>query len=68
MTQFRIAPPTGLRTANIREEASTASRIVVALERGQIVNIDPDRTQDGDWLPVLFARGWVHSSVVEAIE
>lgn len=67
-TQWRITPPSGIKTANVREEASTGSRVVAALADGTIVHVDSERTPDGDWLPVLFARGWVHRSVVEAID
>jgi hypothetical protein len=40
---------------------------VVALQRGQVVSDDPERTAGGDWLPVKF-RGWMHKSILEVID
>ena len=67
-TLYRINPPTGVKAANVREEASTSSRVVITLERGQLLTTDPDRTQDGEWLPVVFVRGWVHTSIVSVLD
>ena len=59
----------------MRDEPSTKARIVTTLDNGVILHVDPDRTQDGEWLPVLLVkdgypletrRAWTHSSVVEA--
>lgn len=52
--------------ANMRDEPSTKARIITTLADGVILHVDPDRTQDGEWLPVVLVRGWVHNSTVEA--
>lgn len=67
-TQFRVDPPAGVKTANLREEPSTKSRVVMSLPRGQIVHLDTDRKQDGDWYPVRYIRGWMHENVVTEID
>jgi hypothetical protein len=64
MTQYRVTTT----KANLRNESHVMAGIVSVLEAGAIVHIDTDRTPDGDWLPVVLVRGWVHQSVVEAVE
>ena len=63
MTQYRT-----VTRANLRNEASAEAAVITTLATGTIVNVDTDRTPDGDWLPVVLVRGWVHQSVVEAVE
>lgn len=64
-TQYRI---TGTMRANVREEASTQSRVLFQLAPGAIIHADPDRTRDGDWLPVVMVRGWVNRGLLELID
>lgn len=64
MTQYRITTT----KANLRNEPDAKAGIVAVVEAGAIVHVDPDRTPDGEWLPVILVRGWVHKSVVEALE
>lgn len=54
--------------ANLRQEASIKAPIVTVLKRGSVVTLDVHRTQDGEWLPVVYVRGWLHRSVVEPLE
>jgi SH3-like domain-containing protein len=54
--------------ANLRQEASLKAPVVTVLKAGSVVTLDVHRTQDGDWLPVVYVRGWLHKSVVEALE
>lgn len=54
--------------ANLRQEASIKSPVVTVLKTGSIVTLDVHRTQNGEWLPVVFVRGWLHKSVVEPLE
>lgn len=63
--QYRI---TGTLRANVREEPSTDSRVLFQLAVGAIVHADPARTRDGDWLPVVMVRGWVHRSLLEVLD
>ena len=65
--QYRVEPAAGVTVGNMREEASMDARVVVALQRGQVVSDDPERTADGDWLPVKF-RGWMHKSILAVID
>lgn len=71
LKQYRITTD----KANVREEASTDSRVVITLDKDAVLYDDPERTADGAWLPVLLVkdgypletrRAWAHSSVVEA--
>lgn len=62
--QYRITTT----KANVRNEANVKADVVAVMSAGAILHVDPDRTPDGDWLPVMIVRGWIHSSVVEAIE
>lgn len=64
-TQYRI---TGTLRANVREEASDKARVLFQLAPGAIVHADPARTKDGEWLPVMVIRGWVHRSLLEMID
>lgn len=52
----------------MREEPDIASRVVCQLSPGVIVNLDPERTKDDGWLPVVIVRGWLHESVVTVLE
>ena len=65
--QYRVEPAAGVAVGNMREAASMEARVVVTLARGQVVSDDPERTADGDWLPVKF-RGWMHTSILEALD
>ncbi len=63
MTQYRATS-----NANIRDEPDAKASVAAVVGAGAIVHVDPDRTPDGEWLPVILVRGWVHKSVVEALE
>ncbi len=65
--QYRVEPANGVAVGNMREEGSMDARVVVTLQRGQIVSDDQERTPDGDWLPVKF-RGWMHKSILAVID
>lgn len=65
MTQYRVSTD---KQANVREEASTKARVLFQLAPGAIVHLDPGRTPDGEWFPVVVVRGWMHKSTVKAVE
>lgn len=54
--------------ANLRQDPSLKAPVVTVLKTGSIVTLDVHRTQNGEWLPVVFVRGWLHKSVVEPLE
>lgn len=65
--QYRVMPAATVAVGNMREEASMDARVVVVLQRGQVVSDDPEREPDGDWLPVKF-RGWMHKSILAVLD
>lgn len=65
--QYRVEPAAGVAVGNMRQEASQEAMVIVQLKRGQVVSDDPERTADGDWLPVKF-RGWMHNSILAVID
>lgn len=54
--------------ANLRQEPSLKAQVVTVLRSGSVVTLDVHRAKDGEWLPVVFVRGWLHKSVVEPLE
>jgi hypothetical protein len=52
---------------NVREEGAADSRVLCQLSHGTILQADPWRTLDGEFLPVV-VRGWVHRAYLELIE
>lgn len=53
--------------ANFRQEPHRDGAIITKLFEGAIVHLDPDRKPEGDWLPVLLVRGWMHKTVVREL-
>ncbi len=64
MTQYRIIT----QQANVRNEPNKDAGVVAVLREGAIIHVDDERQPQGQWLPVLIIRAWVHGSVVEAME
>lgn len=54
--------------ANLRQDPSILAPVVTVLRYGSVVTLDVHRSQDGEWLPVVYVRGWLHKSVVEPLE
>lgn len=52
---------------NVREEGAPDSRVLFQAHHGMLVNADPWRERDGEFLPVV-VRGWVHRAYLELIE
>ncbi len=61
--QYRVKA----KGANVRTEPDISSNIVTTLLPGVIVHLDPDRTVDERWVPVLFCRGYIRDDMVERI-
>lgn len=56
-----------VRSANVRYQASTESRVVGGLIKGDVVSV-LGRDEDGVWLRIILpngAYGWIHASLVE---
>lgn len=53
--------------ANFRQEPHMDGAILTKLLEGAIVHLDPDRKPVGEWVPVLYFRGWMHKSVLREL-
>ena len=53
--------------ANLRDEPNVNAYRRATLEPGVILHVDPERQPEGDWLPVLLVRAWIHRSNIEPV-
>lgn len=60
--QYRVIA----KIANMREEPSADARVKAQVSSGGIVHVTGET--DGDWHRVQIVNGWMHKSVIEAID
>lgn len=60
--QYRVIA----KIANLREEPSANASVKAQVSKGGIVHVTGDI--EGDWYRVQIVNGWMHKSVIEAID